>query len=125
MILQTLKESPTHPTAEELYQDLKKKLPRISLGTVYRNLNLLMTLKIISQLESSGSTSIRYDARNDEHCHLICNTCGKVVDVALEYFSSLDSIVREQLGFAVLEHGIVLKGTCQACLQKNETYIIQ
>jgi len=122
MILQTLKDSPVHPTAEELYQELRKKLPHISLGTVYRNLNLLSELKIISQLETTGSTSIRYDARNDEHCHLICTTCGKVMDAALDYFTSLDTIIREQLGFAVLEHGIVLKGTCQSCLQQNETH---
>lgn len=124
MILQTLKDSPVHPTAEELYQELRKKLPHISLGTVYRNLNLLSELKIISQLETTGSTSIRYDARNDEHCHLICTTCGKVMDAALDYFMPLDIIVREQLGFAVLEHGIVLKGTCQSCLQQKETHTI-
>ena len=125
MILQTLKDFPVHPTAEELYQELRKKLPRISLGTVYRNLNLLTEMKTISQLETSGSTSIRYDARNDEHCHLICSTCGKVMDASLDHFASLDTIVLEQLGFAVLEHGIVLKGTCQTCLGQNETHTTQ
>ncbi len=121
LILETLKAFPRHPTAEELYSDLKKIMPNISLGTVYRNLNLLADLKQISRLESAGSNSIRYDARNDEHCHLICTECGKILDIGLEYFSPVDATLQNLLGFEVKEHGIVLKGRCTNCVSENNT----
>jgi Fe2+ or Zn2+ uptake regulation protein len=121
LILETLRSSSKHPTAEELYGDLKKVMPNLSLGTIYRNLNLLADLKQISRLEGAGSNSIRYDARNDEHCHLICTVCNKIQDVDLEYFSPVDTTLQDKLGFKVKEHGIVLKGICSDCVQENNT----
>lgn len=115
LILETLRNAHTHPTAEELYAQVKQQRPSISLGTIYRNLNLLVELGVIRKVESVGSASIRYDGRNDEHCHLVCSSCGKIMDINLDYFTSIDAKVLSDTGFTVSEHGIVLKGLCKEC----------
>ena len=115
LILETLRHAHTHPTAEQLFVQLKKQMPSISLGTVYRNLNLLAEIGMIRRVESAGSTSIRYDGRNDEHCHLVCSSCGKIMDIDLEFFNGVDARLQQETGFMVAEHGIVLKGVCKEC----------
>lgn len=115
LILETLRSSEIHPTAEQLYVQTKKQMPSISLGTVYRNLNLLVELGMVRKVESAGSTSIRYDGRNDEHCHLVCSSCGKIMDIDVNMFTALDDKLKSETGFTVAEHGIILKGTCSAC----------
>lgn len=121
LILETVRKTPVHPTAEEVYTIVKQQLPTISLATVYRNLNLLSEIGAIRTLEAANSNSVRYDGRNDEHCHLVCTTCGTITDVELRVFGSIDSTVFQETGFAVLEHGIVLKGTCSTCANKKST----
>lgn len=121
MILETLRHMKSHPTAEQLYAYVKERLPSVSLGTVYRNLNLLAELGIIRKVESAGTTSIRYDGRNDEHCHLVCSTCGSITDVDLGMFSAIDESLHAQTGFTVAEHGIILKGTCATCALTRRT----
>ena len=119
LILETLKKSEIHPTAEELYVKVKQKMPRISLGTVYRNLSLLVEKGDVRKLDAAGTNSVRYDGRNDEHCHLICSSCGKITDVDLGLFSAVDTKLQEETGFTVSEHSIVLKGLCAECSVKN------
>ena len=119
LILETLRKSQTHPTAEELYTEVKEQLPRISLGTVYRNLKLLTALGTIGKLDSAGDTSVRYDGRNEEHCHLVCTSCGTITDMELSLFSGVDAALKTERGFTVFEHGIVLKGICGACADEK------
>ncbi|MFA6183896.1 MAG: transcriptional repressor [Parcubacteria group bacterium] len=77
-ILTYLQSTTTHPTAEEIYSNVKKKLPRISLGTIYRNLeNFSKSGKI---LKINGTTK-RFDGSLSDHQHFICCSCGKVYDV--------------------------------------------
>lgn len=120
LILETLRALENHPTAEELHEAVRRHMPSISLGTVYRNLNLLVDAGIIRKLESSGSASIRYDGRMDEHCHLICTSCGSIMDIDLGISARIDTAVREQAGFIVTEHGIVLKGICAECVRNHQ-----
>ena len=115
LILDTLKELPTHPTAEQLYEKVKVKMPSISLGTVYRNLSLLVEQEHIRRFDSPGEISVRYDGRNDDHSHLVCNVCKKVYDVDIETFKHLDDTLTNLTGFIVKEHDIVLKGVCKEC----------
>ncbi len=119
LILETLRKAETHPTAEELYTQVKAQLPNISLGTVYRNLNLLTALGTIGKLDSAGNTSVRYDGRNDEHCHLVCTSCGTITDMDLSLFSDIDATLNTERGFTVQEHAIVLKGICGACADEK------
>lgn len=115
LILDTLKESHSHPTAEELYTEVKKLLPSISLGTVYRNLNLLTEKGLIRKVESADSFSVRYDGRSDEHIHLLCTECNEMKDVDVDLFKLADEKIKEETGFTVLEHGVILRGVCKEC----------
>ena len=115
LILETLKSFKTHPTAEQLYLQVKQEMPQISLGTVYRNLNILVEKGKIRKVDSLESSSVRYDARSDEHSHLVCTKCGTVKDLDLSYFYSVDKLLKEKFDFTVTEHNIVLKGLCSDC----------
>jgi len=121
LILETLRRAETHPTAEEIYTLVKSELPSISLGTVYRNLNLLVELRTIRKLVTAGNTSVRYDGRNDEHCHLVCTSCGTITDMDLSLFSPIDDALKAERNFTVTEHTIVLKGICTACSSQTGT----
>ncbi len=105
LVLETLGSSEVHPTAEEMYVAVKKHLSSISLGTVHRNLGLLVELGNVRKLETAGSTKIRYDGRNDEHCHLICSSCGNIPDVDLDMLAAIDTRLHNETGFTVSEHG--------------------
>ncbi|MFT4304643.1 MAG: Fur family transcriptional regulator [Candidatus Woesearchaeota archaeon] len=78
-ILDYLKKVKSHPNAEEVYNNVKKELPTITLATVYRNLNLLAEEGIIQRLEINHE--YRYDAHCDNHQHFICTKSGKVFDI--------------------------------------------
>ncbi len=119
LILDTLHSFAVHPTAEQLYEEVRKEMPSISLGTVYRNLNVLVEQQKIQRFDSPGEASVRYDGRNDDHSHLVCTTCNKVYDVDSYVFKDLDNTLSNLTGFRVEHHDIVLKGVCKECQQKE------
>ena len=113
MIFKAVQNLKTHPTADEIYTVLRATNPNISLGTVYRNLNVLSeTGKIMKIRISSGSD--RFDFRTDNHYHLICEVCGSVHDVEAP---ELELVVErlEQDGFDVRELNLNLRGICNKC----------
>lgn len=79
-ILEQLRASCTHPTAAEVYAEVRERLPRISLGTVYRNLDVLHAAGLIHRIDTAANDT-RYDARLDPHGHVRCTTCGIVRDL--------------------------------------------
>ncbi len=83
IILEELKKHMDHPGADELYHEVRKVLPRISLGTVYRNLDLLSECGVIRKLEY-GSGQKRFDPNPQPHCHFRCVKCGSVKDLPFE-----------------------------------------
>ncbi len=78
VVLELLKSTAAHPSAEQLYKQAKRKMPNISKGTVYRILNNFSQKGEIQELPSSTS---RYDGDNSSHAHFICKQCGKIFDV--------------------------------------------
>lgn len=82
IILEELKKHVDHPTADEIYTEVRKELPRVSLGTVYRNLERMSELGIILKLEGTGQK--RFDPNPMPHPHFRCVKCGKVEDVHME-----------------------------------------
>ena len=80
VILEELRLCRNHPGADEVYLQVKERLPRISLGTVYRNLELMVSQGIIRRLNSS-SGQMRFDPVVEAHCHFHCRQCGKVEDI--------------------------------------------
>jgi Fur family ferric uptake transcriptional regulator len=105
-----------HPTADEIYLEVRALDDRISRGTVYRNLDQLSDAGILSKVKVPGA--IRFDSRLDYHYHMVCKICGAVYDISLPYREDLDRQVFEMTGFQVERHRTYFEGICPAC--KNE-----
>ena len=117
-ILEELARTDGHPTADELYHRLRKDLPRISLGTIYRNLELLAEHGLVRKLEVAGSQK-RFDADTSEHYHVRCERCGRVEDVAVDHLGHLDDAVAEASEYRILGHRLKFVGVCPACQRKE------
>lgn len=112
-ILAALREMPTHPTATELYGAVKERLPRISLGTVYRNLEVLREDGQIRKIEF-GSADARFDACLEPHDHVRCTACGVVRDVPTTE-RPLTPVPATAAGFEVTGYRLEYYGVCPAC----------
>lgn len=107
-----------HPTADALYTSIREQFPNISLGTVYRNLNLLVELGEIRKL-SCGDGTDHFDYDTSPHYHYVCKKCGKIVDLAMETDTGLEAASRECQKGTVEEHTVFFYGTCCDCLQEE------
>ncbi|MBO1680742.1 Fur family transcriptional regulator [Bittarella massiliensis (ex Durand et al. 2017)] len=116
LVLAAVKSSMEHPTADMVYAALKADNPSLSLGTVYRNLNLLAQMGQIHKI-GMPEGSDRFDGRTDEHYHMLCQKCGRVYDVQLDTLSELDGQIQSQTGFLVHSHDLIVRGVCRACQQ--------
>ena len=118
VILDELKLIKSHPTADELCGIIRLKLPRISLATVYRNLEWLTTQGVVQKIEVGGRQK-RFDGTVSEHYHIRCCTCGKVDDVMMNTFKNIDSRLEKKTGYKILGHRLEFKGLCPACQPKE------
>ena len=109
VILEELRKVKKHPTADELYSIVRERLPRISLGTVYRNLDFLADTGEIRRLEAAGTTK-RFDGDISWHQHVRCIHCGRIGDVAGMQVEGFYSIVDSRVEF---------DGICEACAAKG------
>ncbi len=115
-ILSTLK---GHPTAEELFVAVRQDLPRISLGTIYRNLDVLAREGMVSKIESSGKQR-KFDPIVNQHYHIKCLECGRLDDVILELQSDLICKVSKMTRYHVTGQKIEFIGFCPDCCSKKE-----
>ena len=113
-ILNILKGTDVHPTADWIYEKVKKEIPNISLGTVYRNLNVLEEMGEIMVLDY-GSSHSRYDGNPKNHYHFKCENCGKVFDIDHEVIEDLNKKVEENTPFKVSNHRLEFYGLCPEC----------
>lgn len=112
-ILAELRKVDTHPTADQVYEMVRKILPRISLGTVYRNLDFLSTQGIVLRLGGAG-TQKRFDGNPMPHPHLRCSECGRVDDVHVPL--ALPELPGEQrMGYSDLRCDVEFVGVCPVC----------
>ena len=112
-ILNVIRSTDAHPTADWIYQETRKQIPSISLGTVYRNLHQLTEAGQILKLKDD--TQDRYDGNTRHHDHFRCTVCGKWLDVSIideEQLRTLSEAYPFQLNAISLE----LEGVCQECL---------
>ena len=114
IILDELRKLDTHPTADEVYDSVRKRLPRISLGTVYHNLEILSQWGLAQKLELAG-TPRRFDGCMDDHYHVRCVKCGRVEDVHMEPFRNLEATVQGQSAFVITGHRLKFVGFCPDC----------
>ena len=116
LILEAVRATNSHPTADELFQMIRRKLPTISLATVYRNLNFLSEIGEIRKLAMPGMPD-RFDWRMDPHDHRVCDTCGQVVDFVLPH--DLGQEIASACGAQVDGYTLVAHGTCAHCRVKH------
>jgi Fur family ferric uptake transcriptional regulator len=118
VILEELRKTVSHPTADELYSMVRRRLPRISLGTVYRNLDFLADSGEIRRLETAGSIK-RFDGDMSPHQHVRCIYCGHIGDVKkIQEAPSVEGMQVE--GFAsILDSRVEYDGICEACARRR------
>ena len=114
VILEEIQKASSHPTAAELYETVRRRLPKISLGTVYRNLDLLAEMGKIQKLDVSGGEA-RFDGNLDAHYHVRCVRCGRVEDVYGLPTGTLIDGASEAAGYEILGHRLELVGVCPQC----------
>jgi Fur family ferric uptake transcriptional regulator len=114
VILDEIRKVNTHPTADEVYELVRKRLPRISLGTVYRNLEILSARGLIKRI-GPASQQMRFDGVTKDHYHLRCISCGRVEDAPMISVGDLEDAVRNQSDYSITGHRLEFLGICPAC----------
>ncbi len=118
-VLRVLMSTTSHPTAEWVYQEVKKEVPGVSLGTVYRNLRQLKERGLILELEQPGQYR-RFDGNAANHYHFSCSRCGRVFDVDEPLVKGIDRRVEERTGFKVWHHRLEFRGLCGDCQSEGK-----
>lgn len=116
-IIENLRGRYDHPTAEQLYIDLKRSYPKISLGTVYRNLALLESMGDVIKISTNGDSD-HYDGNAHNHYHFSCTKCGGVSDVNIPVIEMLESKAEQLTKADVKTHSLIFYGTCEKCKKK-------
>jgi len=118
VILDVLRGTDTHPTADWIYEQVRKRIPNISLGTVYRNLRILTEMGEILEL-NYGSHHSRYDGSTEPHYHFTCTKCGRCFDVSIDVCERLEQEVEKKTGYQVDCHRLEFYGLCDDCLAEQ------
>lgn len=116
IILELVKGTTVHPTADWIYAKSRQHLPKISLGTVYRVLNELSETGLIKGLNLGNQK--HFDGFTDPHSHVICNSCGKIEDVVLESNSELQEKIQTLTNYSISEQNYEFYGLCPICQNK-------
>jgi len=124
VILEELRKVNTHPSADELYEMVRKRLPRVSLGTVYRNLEILSESGNIQKLEP-GCSLKRFDGNPSEHCHIRCVSCDRVVDAPMIPDLEIDLEQVNSTDYKIIGHRLEFLGLCPQCAHKSNSAEMQ
>jgi len=120
LVLEMVRGTDAHPTAEAVHQVVRRRLPRVSLGTVYRNLRLFVDVSLLKELPGPHA---RFDGNLRDHHHFTCLACGRIADVegpvTEPHSRALLSCVASSGGFTVTHHRIEFYGRCAACRKKR------
>ena len=117
IILEELRKVNTHPSADEIYEMVRLRLPRISLGTVYRNLEILSELGEIQKLRLSGALK-RFDWDTSKHYHIRCVRCNRVDDAPIAPLNQIEDELYESTVFEIIGHNLEFVGLCPECSKK-------
>ncbi len=119
LLLKLIRQAGSHISAKELYNQAAKKNESISLATVYRNLRLFKRIGLIDE-RRLGSLHTCYEIKDShDHQHLICRSCGKVIEFENPIFSRIVDQVREDYGFDITKVDMYMEGYCQECNPYN------
>lgn len=115
IILDELRRSRIHPTADALYEAVRRNLPRISLATVYRNLECMSRTGMITKIDFGPQ--MRFDSNPEYHHHIFCLSCGRIDDVPPEAVIRLEFDPDAVKGYHMVGHSLHFFGVCNACTE--------
>jgi len=119
VVYETVRETRTHPTADWIFEQVRGTLPKISLGTVYRNLAVLKAEGLVREVVGTDRRT-RYEANIGPHAHFVCTACGEIRD--LETIGPVDWRTQKELvGCEVIEQRLELLGLCAACQRRGRS----
>jgi len=119
LILDVVRASDAHPTAALVYRRVRRRLPRVSLATVYRNLRVLAAEGFLAERAHTGG--LRFDGNTGPHNHFTCLVCGRIYDVPARIERSGRRRVAARIGFEVLDHRTEYYGRCGACRRRRRS----
>jgi Fur family peroxide stress response transcriptional regulator len=116
-ILELLQSVNSHPTANWLYGKLRNEFPKLSMGTVYRNIGILIEQGRLNRI-TFGSTFDRLDANMKPHYHFLCENCDAIIDLDLPIDRNINGWISKGRGFVVRRHDLEFRGLCPKCAKK-------
>ena len=114
VIIRVLRGTTSHPSAEWIYEQVKKEIPNIGLATVYRNLRLLKQAGEVSEMHTSNDTA-RFDGNAGMHYHFLCDRCGAILDLDEPIDATVETRIARSTGLKVTRHHLELGGLCLEC----------
>ena len=114
IIFETLAQDDTHPTAEEIYQRVLSVMPDISRTTIYNTLGELVSLGELAEVQDLSDCGMRYDTKVDDHHHLFCMRCQKLLDIT-HSFEGLELESEEAAGYQLVKRQVTFYGYCPNC----------
>jgi Fur family ferric uptake transcriptional regulator/Fur family peroxide stress response transcriptional regulator len=120
-VLEVLRDSHDHPTATDVYDRVRTRLPGVGAATVYRTLSLLVETGAALELSLGAEPSAaRFDANTTRHDHLVCESCGVAVDVDLPLSRRRLADLADHTGFAISTYDLQFRGRCPACQHRKD-----
>jgi len=113
-ILKILINTRSHPTADDIYDEVREEIPNISKGTVYRNLKVLQEMGQVRELNLDGAKS-RFEVAIAGHYHFRCENCGRLLDLDVPINKELDREIAKQTGLSISYHQLEFRGLCHDC----------
>ena len=118
-ILEYLRGTNAHPSAETIYTDLKPKIPDLAMGTVYRNLTLFKEKGMVSSVATVSGVE-RFDANTNPHVHFICSNCDAVIDLDdMQVPETLSQLAAKCCGGTVDGCQLSFTGLCRECIENE------
>ena len=114
VVLAVVRSTMDHPTADWVFREARRRLPRISLGTVYRNLKQLAESGLIREIHSGGQQA-RFDGNTGRHYHIRCLGCGRVNDLPMSIDLRLEQEAGRSINYRILGHEMEVHGLCPLC----------
>ncbi len=118
-IIEILFNHENHPKAEDIFTEMKEKMPDISRTTVYNTLRELNEIGIIDVVRNIGETPSRFDPNTQEHDHLFCLSCHRIIDLETD-FKDIDLSKKTSYGFQIVKKQVTFYGYCPECQKSRE-----
>ena len=119
MVVEAVAHAGRHVTAEEVFEQVQERTRAVNIATVYRTLDLLVDLGMVSRADLGGGQVSYASLRHGPHCHLVCRHCGRVIKADHELVTPLENQLREKHGFAADLHHFAIFGQCADCQQSD------